>query len=261
MGGTLSYSGLISFMKNDVFRPFSPVASGVSTPTGKGTNKGVAFTPATVKAVANKSLAAASLTPQGSSAKGQIAPGLASPTMRLNSAGGNPPSTAGTKTAGKIPVRETMSAWQIPFEAADDIRRALDMLYEVETGTITGNDVIDIFHMHEKLKDLEPVKTMGRFMVRHGFNLQEEFNGQKFIEMLESVLQVEILKSAYSRGHHRSNESGGNAAAFTRVRLLSTMIHNSDLKKEAGTSAMHAQSKTTIRSSNSLNRLGSPLLR
>lgn len=28
------------------------------------------------------------------------------------------------------------------MQAADDIRRALDLLYEVETGTITGNDIV-----------------------------------------------------------------------------------------------------------------------
>jgi hypothetical protein len=170
-----------------------------------------------------------------------------SPLTRNNSANPNaaaPPPTAG-RTAGKIPTRPTMALWKLPFEAADDIRRALDMLFEVETGTITGNDIIDVFHMHDKVKALEPVKTMGRYMGNHGFNLQEEMNGQKFIELLEHVLQIEILKSVYNRSHHRGNDASGNAT-YTRVRLLSTMIHNSDLKKTAGTSAMHAQTKTKV---------------
>lgn len=146
-----------------------------------------------------------------------------------------------------------MSAWQLPYEAADDIKRALDLLYEVETGTLTGNDIVDIFNMHDTLKDLDCIKTLARYMVRHGFNLQEEINGQRFIEMLECVLHVEILKNTKGRNHRAGDQTGN--VSYTRVRLLSTMIHNSDLKKVSGTSAHHAQTKLKLRVNTNLNSM------
>ena len=85
---------------------------------------------------------------------------------------------------------------------------------------------------------------LGRIMTRHGLNLQDEMNGQMFVELIESVLKIEIMKAVYTRGRG----DGASNATYARVRLLSTMIHNADLKKTVGTSAIHAQTKLKLKS-------------
>lgn len=103
---------------------------------------------------------------------------------------------------------------------------------------------LDIFNWHEKIKNLDAVKAMGRGIARHGLSVQDEFNGQMFIEVLECVLKIEILKPQFNS--RRDLVTSGNT--YSRVRLLSAMIHSSDLKKAVGTSARHAETKLKSKS-------------
>jgi hypothetical protein len=94
----------------------------------------------------------------------------------------------------KASWRETLDGWSVGREFLMKLKKELDLLYDIETGTITGNDVLEIFKWHPRLKGVSTFQSTEMYVKSLGYTLQDEFNGVMLVDLLTSGFRLTVVE-------------------------------------------------------------------
>jgi WD40 repeat protein len=94
----------------------------------------------------------------------------------------------------KASWREPLDGWSVPREYLMKLKKELDLLFDVETGTITGNDVSEIFKWHPRLKGANAFQNTEMYVRSLGYTLQDEFNGAMVADLLTAGFRLSVVE-------------------------------------------------------------------